>query len=142
MRPGRQLVALGVIFVILYAIVYFGGSGGWRHRFEPKLGLDLIGGTRVTLQAKTEDGKPPPSGSLERARQIIESRVNGLGVSEAEVITEGSSNITVSLAGKSDDRLKSIGSPAQLRFRTVLNSTTDTQTDTESSASASPSGSA
>jgi len=137
-RPGRQLVVLAAIFVILYAIVYFGGSGSWHNRFAPKLGLDLIGGTRVTMQAKTENGKPPPANSLEQARQIIENRVNGLGVAEAEVITEGNSNITVSLAGKSDDRLKQIGSPAQLRFRTVLNTTTDLP-NTDSSTSASPS---
>jgi preprotein translocase subunit SecD len=140
-HPGRQLIALGVIFVILYSIVWFGGSGSWHKRLEPKLGLDLIGGTQVTLQAKTLDGKPPPADNLERARQIIENRVNGLGVSEAQVVTEGQSNITVSLAGKSDDRLKQIGSPAQLRFRTVLNSTTDTP-DTDASPSAGPSSSA
>jgi preprotein translocase subunit SecD len=144
MRPGRQLIALGLIFAILYAIVYFGGSGSWRQRFEPKLGLDLIGGTRVTLQAKTADGKPPPASSLEQARQIIENRVNGLGVSEAEVVTDGNSNITVSLPGKSDDRIKSIGTPAELRFRTVLSTTGDTaaSSDTSPSASASTSGSA
>jgi preprotein translocase subunit SecD len=140
-RPGRQLVVLAAIFVILYAIVYFGGSGSFHNRFAPKLGLDLVGGTRVTMQAKTQDGKPPPANSLEQARQIIENRVNGLGVSEAEVITEGNSNITVSLAGRSDDRLKAIGSPAQLRFRTVLNTTTDVP-DTSASASPSTSGSA
>ena len=71
-RPGRQLVVLAAIFVILYAIVYFGGSGSLHNRFAPRLGLDLVGGTRVTMQAKTEDGKPPPANSLEQARQIIE----------------------------------------------------------------------
>jgi preprotein translocase subunit SecD len=139
MHPGRHLAVLGGIFAILYALVYFTGSGGWQDRFEPKLGLDLVGGTRVTLQAKTEDGKPPPASSLEQAKQIIENRVNGLGVTEAEVITDGNANITVSLAGKSDDRLKEIGNPAQLRFRTVLSTTGDTaaSSDVDPSASAS-----
>src|SRR5262245_37884611 len=143
MRPSRQLIALAVIFASLYAIVWFSGDGGWRSRLEPKLGLDLVGGTRVTLEARTEDGKAPPEDSLERARQIIEQRVNGLGVSEAEVLKEGDRNITVALAGKNDDRLKQIGSPAQLRFRTVVNQTTSTNTDPNKSASAStsPSGS-
>jgi preprotein translocase subunit SecD len=41
-------------------------------------------------------------------------------VTEAEVVTEGNTNIVVSLAGKTDDRLKDIGAPAELRFRKVL----------------------
>jgi preprotein translocase subunit SecD len=50
MRPGRQLAVLGLIFVILYLMVFFLGTGGmsWKERLEPKLGLDLVGGTRVT----------------------------------------------------------------------------------------------
>ncbi|HEY0698682.1 MAG TPA: protein translocase subunit SecD, partial [Micromonospora sp.] len=93
MRPGRQLAVLGFIFAVLYLLVFFAGAkGGWKDRLEPKLGLDLIGGTRVTLQASTIDGNPPSPESMEQARQIIEERVNGLGVAEAEVVTEGNRN--------------------------------------------------
>ncbi|MET7418340.1 protein translocase subunit SecD [Dactylosporangium sp. NPDC005555] len=140
MHPGRQLGVLGTIFVLLAIWVWFGGDGGWRDRLEPNLGLDLIGGTTVTLQAKTDTGKPPTKEQMNTAKDIIDNRVNGLGVSEAEVLIEGDTNIVVSLPGKSDDRLKQIGQTAELRFRTVLGQTQDIG-DTKPSASASPSAS-
>ncbi|GAA1520742.1 hypothetical protein GCM10009827_040560 [Dactylosporangium maewongense] len=140
MHPGRQLGVLGTIFVLLAIWVWFGGDGGWRNRLEPNLGLDLIGGTTVTLQAKTDNGKPPTKQQMATAKDIIDSRVNGLGVSEAEVVVEGDTNIVVSLPGKSDDRLKQIGQTAELRFRKVLGSTQDIgAADPSASASASPS---
>ena len=146
MRPGRHLAALGVIFVVLYLLVFFAGaSGDWKQRLQPKLGLDLVGGTRVTLEAKTLDGNPPPAASLERAREIIENRVNARGVAEAEVVTEGDRNIVISLPGQNRD-LNEIGAAAELRFRKVLKVTDGggvTVTPSPSgSASPSPSGSA
>ncbi|MFE9957870.1 protein translocase subunit SecD [Micromonospora sp. NPDC005299] len=125
MRPGRQLAVLGFIFVVLYLLVFFSGgaSGGWKDRLEPRLGLDLIGGTRMTLEAtNTVDGKPPTSANLEEARQIIENRVNAYGVAEAEVVTEGNRNIVISLPGQNRD-LTDVGEAAELRFRKVLKAT-------------------
>ncbi|MET8282893.1 protein translocase subunit SecD [Micromonospora sp. NPDC005174] len=122
MRPGRQLAVLGFIFVVLYLLVFFAGgaSGSFKDRLEPKLGLDLIGGTRMTLEATNNvDGKPPTAENLEEARQIIESRVNAFGVAEAEVVTEGNRNIVISLPGENRD-LTDVGSAAELRFRKVL----------------------
>ncbi|WP_030488355.1 protein translocase subunit SecD [Micromonospora chokoriensis] len=121
MRPGRQLAVLGFIFVVLYLLVFFAGANGsLKDRLEPKLGLDLIGGTRMTLEAtNTVDGKPPTAENLEEARQIIENRVNGLGVAEAEVVTEGNRNIVISLPGENRN-LDEVGSAAELRFRKVL----------------------
>src|SRR5690606_40120662 len=75
-HPGRQIAILGLLFVILYALVFFAGTGGmsWRERLEPKLGLDLVGGSRVVWEARTLDGNPPPADSLEQARRIMEDR--------------------------------------------------------------------
>ncbi|MFC0528479.1 protein translocase subunit SecD [Phytohabitans kaempferiae] len=126
MRPGRQLAVLALLFVVLYLLVFLGGSGSIQNRLEPKLGLDLIGGSRVTYTATTANGQAPPSDQLEEARQIIESRANAYGVSEAEVVTEGDRNIVVSLAGESDDALANLGQAAELRFRKVLKITADT----------------
>lgn len=49
-HPGRVLSAFVLIVVALYALV--GINGVWK----PKLGLDLQGGTRITLQAQTDNG--------------------------------------------------------------------------------------
>jgi preprotein translocase subunit SecD len=149
MRPGRQLAVLAALFAVLYALVFFSGTSGSLHnRLKPKLGLDLVGGTQVTLIAQTQGGKAPSKDSLEQARQIIENRVNGLGVSEAQVVTEGNENIVISLAGQSNDQLKQIGSAAALRFRKVIKQAADTggvvaspSASASASASATPSAS-
>ncbi|GAA4686128.1 protein translocase subunit SecD [Phytohabitans rumicis] len=142
MRPGRQLAVLGLIFVILYLIVFLGGDGSLKNRLEPKLGLDLIGGSRVTYTATTTGGQAPQADQLEEARQIIESRANAYGVSEAEVVTEGDRNIVVSLAGKSDDALANLGQAAELRFRKVLKVTADSSGAVAATPTPSASGSA
>jgi len=146
MHPGRQLAVLGLLFVILYALVFFGaGAKGSVHdRLEPKLGLDLIGGTQATYVASLANGQSPSQTSMEEARKIIDQRVNALGVAEAEVVIEGNRNIVVSVAGEADDQLKNVGQAAQMRFRKVLKVTGDNAAVAANppSASAVPSGSA
>jgi preprotein translocase subunit SecD len=104
-----------VIVVALYALVFFTGDG----KLTPRLGLDLVGGTSVTLSAQTATGAPPSAESLETARSIIENRVNGLGVAEAEVVTEGNTDIVVNVPGEDNEEVKRIGAAAQMRFRQV-----------------------
>jgi preprotein translocase subunit SecD len=114
---GRYLGILAGIMVVLYALVFFTGDSA-----TPKLGLDLEGGTQVTLQAQTPDNRDPSSQSLNQARQIIEQRVNGLGVAEAEVVTQSPNRIVISVPGSNGDAAKSVGQTAQLRFRPVITS--------------------
>ncbi|MGX6601142.1 protein translocase subunit SecD [Micromonosporaceae bacterium Da 78-11] len=127
MHPGRQLGVLGLVFVVLYLFVFFGGGakGSFVDRLHPKLGLDLVGGTQATYVASVQGGQPPSKESMEQARSIIESRVNALGVSEAEVVIQGNNNIVVSLAGKAEDQLKNLSQAAQMRFRLVTGATGD-----------------
>jgi preprotein translocase subunit SecD len=114
--PARRYFAVLVLILAgLYALVFFTGSSR-----TPQLGLDLRGGTTVTLTAKTPDGKAPAKADLELARQIIEQRVNGLGVAEAEVVTEGNSNIVISVPGDNGEKARELGATAQLRFRPVI----------------------
>jgi preprotein translocase subunit SecD len=123
MRPSRYLFALAAIFVLLYGGLLIFGSGSISERMKPQLGLDLIGGSTMTLNASTLDGNPPTASSLEQARDTIEKRVNGSGVTEAEVVIEGDSNIIISVPGQNNPAIRNVGTPAQLRFRKVINST-------------------
>jgi preprotein translocase subunit SecD len=114
-RPWRYLAAFAGIVVALYGLVFLTGD----RNPTPKLGIDLQGGTRVTLTARTESGGEPPREQLLQAQSIIEQRVNGLGVSGAEVVLDGT-NITITVPGEEGDQARSLGQTAQLRFREVV----------------------
>nr|WP_306434447.1 protein translocase subunit SecD [Actinomadura roseirufa] len=114
-KPGRTLLALFVIMVALAGVALLQG------RTTPKLGLDLAGGTTVTLTAKTESGKNPPASQMNQAVKIMTQRVNGLGVSDAEVAKQGGNNIVVNVPGEGQDRVvQLIGTTAKLQFRQVF----------------------
>nr|WP_239085308.1 protein translocase subunit SecD [Streptomyces halstedii] len=105
---------------------------------KPRLGIDLAGGTSITLQAKNQPGKPNAINktNMDTAVSIIERRVNGLGVSEAEVQTQGDRNIIVNIPKGTDSKQaqEQVGTTAQLYFRPVLTVTDGgaTPTGTES----------
>jgi preprotein translocase subunit SecD len=89
---------------------------------SPRLGLDLQGGTSVTLKPRVTDGASGPITNkvLSQAVNVIRKRVDAIGVAEADVKTEGK-NIVISVPGKGrDDVLGIVGSTAELRFRQVL----------------------
>lgn len=109
-NPGRTLVVFFLVIALSYGLVAL--AGVWK----PKLGLDLQGGTRITLIAKGDVS----SDSLSEARAIIEDRVNGSGVAEAEVSTQGNKYIVVEIPGESRrDLVETVKRQAQLRFRVV-----------------------
>lgn len=116
-HPGRTIT----IF-LLVILAMFGGMAA-MHSWTPKLGLDLRGGTTIILTAKnTEGGRGAPSAeNLQLTRQIIERRVNALGVGEASVTTAGDRQIIVSVPNVQQDELvRTVGTTAQLAFRQVL----------------------
>lgn len=109
-RPGRTLLIFFIAVAVLYGLAAIGGT--WK----PRLGLDLEGGTRITLSATSDVSAT----KLEQAAGIIDARVNGTGVAEAEVTTQGSRNIIVEIPGKNrKDLLDAVKRTAQLRFRVV-----------------------
>ena len=113
-RPGRVII----IFLAVVAALYGGAAaaGNWK----PRLGLDLQGGTRITLQAKTDSGDTPPADQMDEARGIIEQRVNGRGVTESEVAIQGNDQIVVEIPGQEKQGIaESIGQTAKLYFRLV-----------------------
>jgi len=115
-RPVRYLATFMVIVAALYLLVFFTGS----RSPTPKLGIELQGGTRVTLTARTPDGASPSAESLKLARTIIENRVNGIGVAGSEVIINGQ-NLVITVPGNNGGQAKSLGQTAQLYFRGVVN---------------------
>jgi preprotein translocase subunit SecD len=109
-RPGRTVTVFFLGLAIAYALVALIGT--WK----PALGLDLQGGTQITLTAKGA----VKSDTLQQAADIIDARVNGSGVSEASVNTQGSDEIVVQVPGTSKGNLvQTVIRQAQLRFRLV-----------------------
>jgi preprotein translocase subunit SecD len=113
-RPWRSLGVLALLLAVMYSTMAL--LGEWT----PRLGLDLRGGTSVTLSATTPDGSDPTPESMRQALDIIRSRVNGSGVAEAEITTQGATNIVVQVPGVGEDELvRLVGQTAELRFRPV-----------------------
>jgi preprotein translocase subunit SecD len=137
-------------------IVLFGGiaaAATWASaQWTPKLGLDLEGGTEMTLEPVLADASQQVNqGQLDKARDIISQRVDSYGVAEAEVTTQGGRNIVVSIPGTPDAAtLDAIKKPSQLRFRAVLTADagspqatgTATATGTETTGTGTPSSTA
>ncbi|MFF1841469.1 protein translocase subunit SecD [Streptomyces sp. NPDC058217] len=138
-RPGRALALILIAMVALTGGMFLSGHT------TPRLGIDLAGGTSITLKAKSQPGKPDAINptNMDTAVSIIERRVNGLGVSEAEVQTQGRDNIIVNIpkGTNSKQAREQVGTTAQLYFRPVLTVTAGQATPTDT-ASPSASGSA
>ncbi|MFE4862472.1 protein translocase subunit SecD [Streptomyces sp. NPDC056670] len=137
-KPGR---ALALILIAMVALV---GGMFISHNTTPRLGIDLAGGTSITLKAKPEPGQESAinKANMDTAVSIMERRVNGLGVSEAEVQTQGSDNIIVNIpkGTNSEQARQQVGQTAKLYFRPVL--TAQPTAAPAPSASPSPSGKA
>ncbi|HEU4490079.1 MAG TPA: protein translocase subunit SecD [Jiangellales bacterium] len=114
-RPWRSLAVIVAALALVYGLLAV------QDLWLPRLGLDLRGGTSITLTASTPDGSDPSPDSIDQAVEIIRDRVNGSGVAEAEVSTQGSNNVIVAVPGVGEDELVQIvGQTAELRFRPVL----------------------
>jgi preprotein translocase subunit SecD len=110
------LLTLLVIAVALVGLMF------WQGQKTPKLALDLAGGTTVTLTAEpTKPGAKIGDSEMTQAINIMRERVNGLGVSEAEVTKQGNNVIIVQVPGQGQERVvKTIGTTAKLEFRQVM----------------------
>jgi preprotein translocase subunit SecD len=110
------LLTLLVIAVALVGLMF------WQGQKTPKLGLDLAGGTTVTLTAVPAKAGAKIGGSeMAQAISIMRERVNSLGVSEAEVTEQGNNVIIVQVPGQGQQRVVGlIGTTAKLEFRQVM----------------------
>ncbi|MEU0251680.1 protein translocase subunit SecD [Streptomyces sp. NPDC006184] len=115
-KPGRSLA------LILIAIVALTGGMFASGHTTPRLGIDLAGGTSITLKAKADQGSAINKANMDTAVDIMNRRVNGLGVSEAEVQTQGTDNIIVNIpkGTNSAEAQQQVGTTAKLYFRPVL----------------------
>lgn len=119
-RPWRALIILFIVTAGLTAWAFWPGQPN-----TPRLGLDLQGGTQVTLVPKTVDGgEPVTAEQLSQAVEIIRQRVDGVGVAEAEVTTQGSGGstaIVVSVPGENRQGIeRQLAQTALLDFRPVV----------------------
>lgn len=110
--PARALALFALIVIGVYSLVFFTGDKS----ATPKLGIDLQGGTRVTL---VPQGDEPTREQLDEARNILEKRVNGMGVSGATVVVDGNT-LVITAAGDDTSEVRNIGQTSQLLFRPVM----------------------
>ncbi|AWH97320.1 preprotein translocase subunit SecD [Dietzia psychralcaliphila] len=114
---------LFVLFLAAFAVAERG--------LTPKLGIDLQGGTRVTL---IPIGQPDEQ-DLRLAQDIIRDRVDGLGVAGTSVVLEGS-NIVLTVPGEDSSQARDLGTTSQLTIRPVLQTQPVSEGDLEPVAAA------
>ena len=124
-QPKRSLIFLAISIVGLVVWAFLPGRD-----HAPKLGLDLRGGTQVILSATAAGDKAVTSDQLAQTLSIIRARVDGFGVAESQVTTQGTganTKIIVTIPGETDrtvvDQLKTT---AVLNFRPVVTSDSGT----------------
>lgn len=124
LAAARGALLSMVLLMVVMAAGIFGSTysgGSWA----PKLALDLSGGTQMILSPKvngSSDGNVTQE-QLNQAVEIIRQRVDGAGVSEAEVTTSFGSgnNVVVSVPGTiSSETRQLIQASANMTFRPVL----------------------
>lgn len=119
-RSNRSLIGLGLIIVALFGTIFVGtlkSDAEWT----PKLALDLEGGVQIILAPVTENGEKVTSEDIDQAIAIIRQRVDSSGVAEAEITSQGGTNIVVALPGNPDQAtLDLVRESAQMQFRPVL----------------------
>ncbi|WP_242838683.1 protein translocase subunit SecD [Eubacterium sp. AB3007] len=84
-----------------------------------KYGLDIDGGVYVVMEAQTGNQKGSTlKETMEQTKQVLEKRVNAMGVSEATVSIEGDNRLRIEMPGVKDakDAINRIGETAKLRF--------------------------
>jgi preprotein translocase subunit SecD len=116
-RRQRRNLLISVIVVVAISLGSF--AAVFAAKWSPRLGLDLAGGVAVVY---TAEGNHITQADLNETVNILNLRVNGLGVSGAQVQTTGKNQISVSIPGVKNAQqvLNQIGETARMYFRPVL----------------------
>ena len=116
----RTLVLFFSVLAVLLGTLTAGtmfSDADWR----PNLALDLEGGTQIILTPRTAEADEITDEQVDQAIEIIRQRVDSSGVAEAEISSQGASNIVVGLPGEpSEETLNLVRQSAQMRFRSFL----------------------
>lgn len=119
-KARNSLITLLVILIGMGGLLTLGVLR-YDQDWTPGLALDLAGGTEIVLKAQPTRDQEVTPGVLQQTVEIIRLRVDGSGVSEAEITTQGGDLIVVSLPGNpSDETIDLVKKSAQLQFRPVL----------------------
>ena len=105
-------------FALLLALAF--AAGAVCANFPLQLGLDLRGGSQLTLEVQPSDEiKTVDSEQLDAVKAVMDLRVNGLGVSESTIQTVSNNKLVVQLPGEQDPSRAAeiLGSTALLEFR-------------------------
>ena len=107
----RQGWLFFIIFLVAFSIYLL-------INYPFQLGLDLRGGTQLTLQLVKNEGSVSKD-ELDSVKAVLDRRVNNLGVSESNLQTLGTNQLILELPGEQDPRAASrvIGKTALLEFR-------------------------
>ncbi len=110
---SKLLMRLSLVIVVVIGAI-------WLSFFKPtKLGLDLKGGVYVVLEAVPDEGVTLDDAAMNRLIEVLDRRINGLGVAESLVQKAGSNRVIIELPGISDteDAMNMIGKTALLEFK-------------------------
>ena len=120
-KKRKVLAVLIIILLVASWVISFTGVGSKFGNLNDhlKYGLDINGGVYVLLEAETDATGPELTAIMDQTKQVIEKRVNAMGVSEATVAIEGTNRIRVEMPGVKDaeSAIKQIGRTAQLSFK-------------------------
>jgi SecD/SecF fusion protein len=112
-RGSRVRLMLALLVVGLSVFVALDAS--------PRLGLDLRGGTQITLETRDSDTVQADAEATDRTLEVLRGRVDALGVAEPTLARAGENRIIVELPGLQDPReaAEVVGRTAQLSFHPV-----------------------
>lgn len=118
----RFIICTLLIIVLFYVLMVGVDNENWNYKVNSlpsliNLGLDLKGG--VSIEMKIVDG-PTDDDTLERTKELLELRVNSMGVSESSVTIDKATNrFTIEIPGVYDteEALKTLGQTGELTFK-------------------------
>ena len=121
----KKILSIIIVIIMILGWIFsvsgFGEGGSVADRM--KLGLDMIGGVSVVLEADTDATGSELKSLMDQVQAVMERRVNEMGLSEPVITVENENRIRIELPGaqNAQEAIESIGKTAQLSFRTADN---------------------